>query len=60
MADLLSIALAIGQLRFDACLNLGADCDEAHPMLIAPPAPIEVPELLADDDDLAEGLEFRS
>jgi hypothetical protein len=57
MAELLSLALVIGPLRVNACLNWGADCDEAHPMLLSPPDPIDVPEL--DDDDLAECLGFR-
>lgn len=58
MAELLSLTLAIGPLRFDACLNWGSDCTEAQPMLMTPPEPIDVPELL-DADDLADGLGFR-
>ena len=58
MAELLSLALVIGPIRFDACLNWGSDCAELQPMLIAPPETIDVPELV-DDDDLAEGLGFR-
>jgi hypothetical protein len=57
MAELLSLTLAVGPLRFDACLNWGSDCAEAQPMLMAPPEAIDMPEL--DDDDLADGLGFR-
>lgn len=60
MAELVSLALAVGPLRLDLCLGWGADCQEAQPMLLSPPAPIDVPEL-EDDDDLADDrLGFRT
>lgn len=59
MAELVSLALAVGPLRLDLCLGWGADCQEAPPMIIAPPGVIDVPQEL-DDDDLADDrLGFR-
>lgn len=58
MAELLSLSLAIGPLQIHGVVRWGSDSDEAQPMLIAPPAPIQVPEL---DDDLADDrLGFRA
>jgi hypothetical protein len=54
VAELVSLVLTLGPLRFDACLQWGCDDDEAAPMPMAPPELIDVPEI---DDD---GLGFRA